>query len=132
MSKLLYIFPLHHLSPILQPYEFEPVHIKGTVYGCALQWQEEILLRNGSTIPSNYMVTIKRIQPLKRDDAPVEFVSSYINGKPSGAGLHLSIATWAKLYQSLFTFPTYNQHRECAFSLFSLCLSVGCTVKLLR
>ena len=57
------------------------------------------------------MVTIKRIHRVKKNDAPVEFVSSYHNGRPSGAGLHLSIATFAKFYQSLFTLPTHNQHR---------------------
>ena len=104
-------------TPSTQPYEFEPIWIPGTVYGFALQWQDEIVLRNGSTVPPNYMVTIKRIRRLKRADSPLEFVPSYAHGRATGSGLHLSIMTYAKLYQSLFTLPSPGRSRKTSCSI---------------
>ena len=82
-------------------YEISPVSIPQTCYGIALEWKNEIFLKSGDTVPSNYMVTLRRIKrPLP--DTPIEFVPQYVNGKPSGGGLHVSISTYQRLYQALF------------------------------
>ena len=98
--------PIYHFQ---QPYEFEPIRIPGTVFAMSLKWQNEILLRNGSTVPPNYMVTLKRIRRLEKGDNRLEFTPQFTNGKTSGAGLHVSIQTYSKLYQSLFCLPSPNR-----------------------
>ena len=96
---------------INKAYEIPPIHVPDTVYGIALEWKNEILLKSGETLPSNYMVTLRRIKrPLP--DTPIEFVPQFVNNKPSGGGIHVSIATYQRLYQSMFCVPTFNRTSE--------------------
>ena len=67
----------------------------------------------GETIPASFMVTLRRIRPYNPDNpTTIEFVPQYTNGRPSGSGLHVSIATFSKIYQALFTLPSFRRQSK--------------------
>ena len=62
-------------------------------------------------IPAGFMVTMRRIYPYdSASQSAIQFVPQSVTGRQSGSGFYVSIATFAKIYQSLFTLPSFNRH----------------------